>query len=138
MTFLRIFFQHVGILTLICCLIICSYDRSIFRISEHFIRVAFPFAESPNENDTLRRKNDTLNASGDTLNDTLDSGDDTLKTDGATLEDRIISILAQFPDMTYENLAESLSVGRATIARTMKKMIGDGLVERSGSKKTGE
>lgn len=118
--------------------ILRSYDRSIFRISEHFIRVAFPFAESPNENDTLRRKNDTLNASGDTLNDTLDSGNDALKTDDATLEDRIISILTQFPDMTYENLAESLSVGRATIARTMKKMIGNGIVERSGSKKTGE
>ncbi len=99
--------------------ILRSYDRSIFRISEHFIRVSFPFAESPYENDTLRRKSDTLNASGDTLNDTLSSGDDTLKTDGATLEDRIISILTQFPDMPYEDLAESLSVGRATIARTV-------------------
>ena len=37
--------------------------------------------------------------------------------------------------MTYEDLAESLSAGRATIARTMKRVIGDGLAERSGSKK---
>lgn len=118
--------------------ILRSYDRSIFRISEHFIRVSFPFAESPNENDTLRRKNDTLNALGDTLNDTLSEVDDTLKSDSTTMEERIITILSESPNMTYEELAKSLSVGRATIARMMKKMIDNGLIERSGSKKTGE
>lgn len=118
--------------------ILRSYDRSIFHISEHFIRVTFPFAESPNENDTLRRKNDTLNATSDTLNDTLNEADDTLKFDSTTMEKCIISILSESPNMTYEELAKSLSVGRATIARMMKKMIDNGLIERSGSKKTGE
>ena len=117
--------------------ILRSYDRSIFRISEHFIRVAFPFAESPNENDTLRRKPDTSKSEDDTINDTLRGDTDTLNPDGGTLEDQILQVLSKTPDMTYEELASSLSVGRATVARTIKKMIANGFVERTGSKKTG-
>ena len=117
--------------------ILRSYDRSIFRISEHFIRVAFPFAESPNENDTLRRKPDTLKSEDDTINDTLSGNVDTLNSDGGTIEDQILQVLAKTPDVTYEGIATSLSVGRATVARTIKKMIENGLIERTGSKKTG-
>ena len=117
--------------------ILRSYDRSIFRISEHFIRVAFPFAESPNENDTLRRKPDTSKSEDDTINDTLSGNIDTLNPDGGTIEDQILQVLAKTPDITYEGIATSLSVGRATVARTIKKMIENGLVERTGSKKTG-
>lgn len=50
----------------------------------------------------------------------------------------IVSLLSQFPDMTYGDLVESLSVSRATVIRNMKKMIDNGLVERVGSKKTGK
>ena len=53
------------------------------------------------------------------------------------MEDRIVNVLSQFPNMTYEELAKTLSVSRASIARTMKKMIDSNRVERSGSKKTG-
>lgn len=117
--------------------ILRSYERSIFRISEHLIRVAFPFAESPNENDTLRRRNDTSNSECDTINDTLRDKTDTLKTYSETQEDRILHALSKSPDITYEELASLLSVGRATIARTIKRMIEKGLVERTGSRKTG-
>ena len=55
-----------------------------------------------------------------------------------TVEDRIVSLLSQFPDLTYGDLAESLSVSRATVIRNMKKMIDNGLVERVRSKKTGK
>ena len=54
------------------------------------------------------------------------------------ISDRIISIFSESPNMIYEELAKSLSVGRATIARMMKNMMDNGLIERSGSKKTEE
>lgn len=76
-------------------------------------------------NDTLRKKADT-SKDGDT---------DTLNPDGGTLEDQILLVLARTPDMTYEGIVLLLSIGRSTIARTIKKMIANKLVERTGSKK---
>lgn len=88
-------------------------------------------------NDTLRRKTDTAKSGDDTINDTLSGNSDTLNPEDGTLEERILQVLSKNPDMTYEGLASLFSVGRATIARTIKKMIENGLVERTGSKKTG-
>ena len=89
-------------------------------------------------NDTLRKKADTSKSNDDTINDTLNGNADTLNPDGGTLGDQIRQVLSKTPDMTYEGLASLFSAGRATIARTIKKMIENGLVERTGSKKTGE
>lgn len=62
----------------------------------------------------------------------------TLNPDGGTLEDQIRQVLSKTPDMPYEGLASLFSVGSTTIARSIKKMIENELVERTGSKKTGE
>ena len=98
-----------------------SYDGIIIYQSKNEPILSFPFAESPNENDTV-------NASGDTLSDTLNRWYNAGRPH------------QQHPDSApgYDLSTESLFAGRATIARTMKRMIGDGLGERSGSKKTGE
>lgn len=89
-------------------------------------------------NDTLKRKTDTSKSEDDTINDTLGGDVDTLNSDDGMLEDQILLVLARTTDMTYEVLALLLSIGRSTIERTIKKMIENRLVERTGSKKVGE
>lgn len=73
-----------------------------------------------NTNDTVI---DTVKENNDTVNDT-----DTVS--------RLIAIIIEHPDFTYDQYASSLQVGRATIARYMKKLNGS-VIKRVGSDKKG-
>ena len=96
--------------------ILRSYDRSIFRISEHFIRVAFPFAESPNENDPRNRTDETVND---------------------TVQKRVKDIIRRVPAATYQYIAEKSGVSRATVARAIKHMVEAGEIKREGTDRKG-
>ena len=104
--------------------ILRSYDRSIFRISEHFIRVAFPFAESPNENDPRNRTDETVD---DTENETLND----------TVQKRVKDIIRRVPAATYQYIAEKSGVSRATVARAIKHMVEAGEIKREGTDRKG-
>ena len=104
--------------------ILRSYDRSIFRISEHFIRVAFPFAESPNENDPRNRTDETVD---DTENDT----------ENETVQKRVKDIIRRVPTATYQYIAEKGGVSRATVARAIKHMVEVGEIKREGTDRKG-
>ena len=103
--------------------ILRSYNRSIFRISEHFIRVAFPFAESPNEN---APKNQSK-TDGGTVNGTVNG----------TVKDKIKDLLRKAPASTYADIAEATGVSRRTVARLISEMAENGEIEREGSDKKG-
>ena len=103
--------------------ILRSYDRSIFRISEHFIRVAFPFAESPNEN---APKNQSK-TDGGTVNGTVNG----------TVKEKIKDLLRKAPESTYADIAEATGVSRRTVARLISEMTENGEIEREGSDKKG-
>ncbi len=108
--------------------ILRSYDRNIFRISDHFIRVVFPFAKSPNENDPRNQRPETVN--------------ETVKTYcAAPLQSRngkrILRILQKQPEATYEDLAKRTGLGRATVARVLKELAANGAIIRYGSDKKG-
>ena len=103
--------------------ILRSYDRSIFRISEHFIRVAFPFAESPNENASKKQ----AKTDDGTVNDTVNG----------TVKEKIKNLLRKAPASTYVDIAEATGVSRRTVARLISEMAESGEIRREGSDKKG-
>ena len=65
--------------------------------------------------------NDTVNNESDTVNDT------------AT---RLIALIKAHPEYTYDKYAKVLNMGRATVARHIKKLNGT-IIKRIGSDKDG-
>ena len=65
--------------------------------------------------------NDTVNSESDTVNDT------------AT---RLITLIKAHPEYTYDEYAKALNIGRATVARHIKKLNGT-IIRRIGSNKDG-
>lgn len=70
-----------------------------------------------------------------TLNDTVnDTPTDTVKNNGTT--SRLISVIKEYPQYTYDEYAQVLGIGRATVARHIKKLNGT-VIRRVGSDKDG-
>lgn len=65
--------------------------------------------------------NDTVNNKSDTVNDT------------AT---RLITLIKAHPEYTYDEYAKALNIGRATVARYIKKLNGT-VIKRIGADKDG-
>ena len=107
--------------------ILRSYDKSIFRISEHFIRVAFPFAESPNENAPKKQANTDTETVNETVNETV----------SYPVEKKVKDIIRLVPTATYQYIADKSGFSRATVARAISKMVDNGEIRREGSDKKG-
>ena len=107
--------------------ILHSYDRSIFRISEHFIRVSFPFAESPNENAPRKR----YRVSDETEDETVS------ETASYPSEKKVKDVIMLVPTATYQYIAQKTGFSRATVARALSKMVESGEIKREGSDKKG-
>ena len=65
------------------------------------------------------------------INDTVKSESDTVN-DTAT---RLIALIKAHPEYTYDEYAKVLNMGRATVARHIKKL--NGIIKRIGSDKDG-
>ena len=99
--------------------------------------------ETENESDTLN----VVETGNDTLNDTLnvaETGNDTLndnlnvaETENDTLNLKIISYIQNDGHITISSLANLLNVSRPTIARAVKNLQKNGIIERIGSRKSG-
>lgn len=83
------------------------------------------------ENRILQYQKSTNDTPSDTVNDTVN---DTVKRGKTTAQ--LIAAVKQHPDYTYEQYAELLGVGRATVARHIKKLNGT-VLQRIGSDKDG-
>jgi predicted HTH transcriptional regulator len=70
---------------------------------------------------------DTAKAKSDTVNDTATPKDTTA---------RLIAAIKEHPEYTYDEYAKLLNVGRATVARHIKKLNGT-VIQRIGSDKDG-
>ena len=53
------------------------------------------------------------------------------------LEEKILQLIRNTPNCTYDALAESLEVSRSTVKRTMKLLAQQGKIERIGGKRYG-
>ena len=67
------------------------------------------------------------NTVGDTVNDTVKSSDTV---------SRLIALIKEHPNYTYDEYADALGIGRATVARHIKKLK-ETVIERIGSDKVG-
>lgn len=103
--------------------ILKAYDRTVFEISEHFIKVTFPFSSATTENGT---RNGTV--SGATKS-SLEKREATAKA--------ILEIVREMPAVTLDQLAEKLQCGRRTVSRLIKELQDAGKLKRIGSNKTG-
>ena len=79
------------------------------------------------ESRIIKKKKSLDDTTGDTVNDTVKSNDTV---------SRLIAIIKEHPNYTYDEYADVLGIGRATVARHIKKLNGT-LIKRIGSDKVG-
>ncbi len=84
------------------------YDKSIFHITDHFIKVEFPFAV-PETVPIIASGNDNDN------------------------EKKTLELLRTEPSITAKVMAEKMGVSVRKIGRIMKKLREDGIITRIGS-----
>ena len=92
------------------------YDKSIFEISDHFIKVVFPFS-APNENEII--------ANGDNNGD--NNGD----------ENRVLLLLEKEPNLTAKKISEQTGFSTRKISRIIKSLRETGKIIRVGSARKG-
>lgn len=92
------------------------YDKSIFNISEHFIKVEFPFPV---------QKNSQIIAIGDEIGD--DNGD----------ENKVLEVLRIEPAITAKKLSETINMSPRKISRIIKELRETGRIVRVGSDRKG-
>lgn len=91
--------------------ILKSYDKSIFQISEHFIKAVFPFAKSFNNNRTVR---------GDVIG-----------------SDVVLKLIVNQPTITANELSRESSYSTRKISRIVKELKESGKITRIGSDRKG-
>lgn len=99
--------------------ILRAYDKDIFQISDHFIKVVFPFAEPLQLNQ---------NAAG------IEVGTDAGIDNGT---DKILALLAEYPEMTIKELSAQLECSVRKVNRMMKELRESGKITRIGSDRKG-
>ena len=92
------------------------YDKSIFNISEHFIKVEFPFS-MPKDQKIIA----TGNENGNEKNE----------------EQKALEILKLQPAITAKEMACQMGVSTRTIGRVMKSLRDKGMISRVGSDRKG-
>ncbi len=102
--------------------ILKSYDKSIFKISDHFIKVEFPFSI----------KNDKH--SGHVLENDLDN---VLENDLETNENKILFLLEKNPSLSAAKLGKLIGLGDRQVRRLIHKLREEGILVRIGSDRKG-
>lgn len=96
------------------------YDKDIFEISDHFIRVIFPFYSSENEEN---------NTDGDNNGDNTAIGDND--------ERKIMVLLARKPYITAKEMSVQTGFSTRKISRIMRELRETGKIVRVGSPRKG-
>ena len=96
--------------------ILKAYPKDIFKISEHFIKVVFPFTEM------LQTQ-------------TVTNGD--INGDINNVSEKVLEILIQRPDITAKELSKVLAFSTRKVSRIMKTLKETGKIIRIGSNKKG-
>ena len=96
--------------------ILKEYDKSIFHISEHFIKVEFPFSLP---------KDNTIIANGD------DIGDD----DSEMM--KVLGLLEENASITAKQMSEQMDISARKVSRLIKALKENGKIIRVGSDRKG-
>ena len=100
--------------------ILQSYDRSIFEISDHFIKAIFPFSLSAN---------DEIVANGD------NNGD--ISGDNQSDRDKVLLLLEKEPDITAKKMSEQTGMSTRKISRIIRELRESEMIIRIGSSRKG-
>lgn len=100
--------------------ILKEYDKSIFHISEHFIKVEFPFSLP---------KETIIIANGD------DNGDET-GNDNLEIW-KVMEILSENPSITAKQMAKQMNISPRKVSRLIKELKENGKIVRIGSDRKG-
>ena len=100
--------------------ILKEYDRSIFHISEHFIKVEFPFS-LPEDNIIIANGDDNGN----------EIGDDNLEIM------RALKLLEENASVTAKQMAEQMDISTRKVSRIIKELKERGKIIRVGSDRKG-
>ena len=100
--------------------ILKEYDKSIFHISEHFIKVEFPFS-LPKENVIIANGNDN----GD------DNGNDNLEMV------KVMEILEENAEITAQQMAQQMGISPRKVSRLIRALKESGKIVRVGSDRKG-
>lgn len=100
--------------------ILKEYDRSIFHISEHFIKVEFPFS--------LPKENIIIANGGDNGNEI---GDDNLEMM------KVLELLEENASITAKQMAEQMNISTRKVSRLIKSLKESKKIVRIGSDRKG-
>lgn len=100
--------------------ILKEYDKSIFHISEHFIKVEFPFS-LPKETIIIAKGDDNGNETG---NDNLEIW-------------KVMEILSENPSITAKQMAKQMNISPRKVSRLIKELKENGKIVRIGSDRKG-
>ena len=121
------------------------YDKDIFTISDHFIKVVFPFSDKNTidgmEKDTNQVEsgviNGTINVDGiingiinGTINGTINDIDEEKKV--------IVANMVENPHVTIKAMSSYTGYSVRKVNRIIKELKELGIVERKGANKTGD
>lgn len=95
--------------------ILQSYDRDIFEISDHFIKVIFPFSLSTNDNIAIGDNN------GDNRSD----------------RDKVLVLLEEKPDITAKEMSGQTGLSTRKISRIIRELRESEVIIRMGSNRKG-
>ena len=116
------------------------YDKDIFTISDHFIKVVFPFSDKNTINEMGKNKNKaesgvingTINEDGTIngiINGTINDIDEEKKI--------IVAKMSENPHVTIKAMSSYTGYSVRKVNRIIKELKEFGIVERKGANKTG-
>lgn len=102
------------------------YDRDIFEISDHFIKVVFPFSV---KNVIAGKEKDIGREGNGTINGTINGMDEEKKI--------IVAKMVENPHITIKVMSDYTGYSVRKVNRIIKELKELGIVERKGANKTG-
>ena len=102
------------------------YDKDIFTISDHFIKVVFPFSDK-NTIDGMEK--DTNQVESGVINGTINDIDEEKKV--------IVAKMVENPRVTIKAMSNYTGYSVRKVNRIIKELKKLGIVERKGANKTG-
>ena len=100
--------------------ILKEYDKSIFHISEHFIKVEFPFS-LPKDNTIIANGDDNGNEIGDDDSEMM----------------KVLGLLEENASTTAKQMSEQMDISARKVSRLIKALKENGKIIRVGSDRKG-
>ena len=118
--------------------ILKSYDKSIFKIADSYIRVSFKYVMGIDEQSGISSQNFNQSTKW-TDNQSTKRTDVPSRKVASTeaLKADMLSFIRENPSASYQQIGDGVGIGRSTTGKYLKQMIEAGLLKRMGNNKSG-